>query len=161
MSRRKITNQEWARVVDRVANGESYQAAREWAAHEFGAPITLRSVISACTARRDDIGRENKGRVREALGRTIPSDLDTLEWSARRIRAIAKDAAREGLRETELRAHEQLRKTIDTRLHYAGVDQPDAKAEAEASPRRAAELVRESFGVVGPKPEDLSDAGPN
>lgn len=145
--------------MDRVAAGDSYEIAATWARATYGVDVTVRSVRSATLARRSDVdvGGENRRTVRATLAGDLPSDLDTLDELVRRSRRIARDAQRRGDFKLALRAIEGSRKALHSKLHFAGADQPDAKAEADASPRHAAELVREAFGLVGPRATDVTN----
>lgn len=143
---------EWIAITDRVAAGESYEAATQWARTTLGVNVTVRSVMHATAARRGDVDARTV--ARRELATDLPSDLDALDDIAKRVRKIARRAERDGAIETALKACDIERRVLHSKLHFAGVDQPDVKAEAEASPRKAAELVREAFGLVGPKADD-------
>lgn len=132
----RIPTEKHAEILRRAATGESSDAIAAWLTLE-GIEVTGRSIRKMLEKRRTERADVTKAIVRDELGKTLTADLSEMDDLLRRARAI-EDAVAPGVDEDgrptkgdpalALKAIEQQRKIIDTRLHYSGAGEPDAGA---------------------------------
>lgn len=166
MSASSIPPERHALVVELHGRGLTGQAIAQHLADKCGVKVSASAVARFLLSVRRERGEALKDVVRTKLAPTVLTDIERLDKHIAlvdvliergRLRAESGDA--EDLASC-LKAIEQSRKLIDTKLHYAGLDQPDAHNEEDAAIERVArqlDRLAESSGAGG----DAAAAGPD
>lgn len=128
-------------ILRRAGSGESAAQIAAWLATE-GIKVSDRAVRKLLERVRTERADATKAVVREQLQQEALGDVAHLEAARLRAAEIEKAAGEIAqapdldpklkLRAltTQLDAIEAQRKIVDTKLHYAGADEPDAAAQA-------------------------------
>jgi hypothetical protein len=120
----KITPAVEPEILAKAALGWPTRKIAEWLGTEHGIRVSFQAVAQMLEKTRDERADIAKTVVREKLAAQLCPDLDILgKWLAK-LDAVAEDL---GVSDPELllKYVEQIRKIIDTKLHYSGADTPD------------------------------------
>lgn len=157
----------WPDVLEQNANGWSTRKIADWLGHAHGVKVSHHSVAELLKNQRQQREEITKALVRERLGRRLTLDLDALEAEGKRVRKVSKllfaavDDGNLDQAPAYLKAAEQHRKLIETKLKFAGADTPDdslsALADAERRfldklARAAGQAERGAEGEAGAEP---------
>jgi hypothetical protein len=119
-------------LLAKAASGHTTRQLSAWLLEAHAVDASHAAVARLLAKHRDARADIAKSVVRENLARTLTTDLDVLAKHVAKLDALA-DRSADGEPEFYLKAVEQLRKLVDTRLHYAGADQPDTQSDELAS----------------------------
>jgi hypothetical protein len=164
-SRSSIPEVLWPEILEQSGNGWSTRKIADWLNQVHS--LTHHAVAALLKAQRQQREETSKAIVRERLGKTVLLDLQALEREGVRVRKVCKllfGAIDDGDLEHAipyLKAAEQHRKLIETKLRFAGADTPDDRnAELAAA---AAEVARRLGAEPPPDAEGGGDspAGPD
>jgi hypothetical protein len=174
-SRSSIPEALWPEVLEQSANGWATRKIADWLGQVHGVKVAHNAVADLLKKLRQQREEISKAIVREKLGKTVLLDLQALEKEGQRVRKVAKllyNALSEDDLEQAipyLKAAEQHRKLIETKLKFAGADSPDdrnaelAAAAAEVARRLGAQPAAEEEDGGDPPPgsDDEGASGPS
>lgn len=162
----KIPPDREADILAKAGEGWSHQRITDWLAQEHGVRVSRVAVTKLLGRLQSERADTAKAVVREKLAAQLGPGLDVLAAQTEKVRRLANRLyARAKTNQKAvspfLKAVEQLRKNVDTQLHYSGADTPDdslsALADAERRfldklARAAGQAERGAEGEAGAEP---------
>lgn len=143
-------------VLQKAGSGKGSAEIAKALQTEHGLTVSPKTVERLLRRIRKSRAEVTKAVVREALAPGLSRDIQRLEQLVRktlkRLGGAADDLA-------YCKLVEQVRKLIDTKLHYAGADQPDDSGMT-ADVAKARALANQFFGgAVSPDGNGLRESG--
>lgn len=119
----KITENLAPLVLQKAADGVSVRGLSDWLQAEHKVSLSAAAISRWLKKRREERADIAKSVAREALSKTVVSDIDRLEVIRRQV---AKKASKlDAIYVTEWVKLKELEvRIIDRKLHYAGADEP-------------------------------------
>lgn len=133
-------------VITKAGQGLTTRELSAWLLSEHKVKASHVAVANLLARTRTERADAAKAIVRTELAKTLPTDLAIITKHILRLDRIADEC-------TDLveyrRNVEQLRKLIDTKLHYSGADQPDeSMAEIAAIGQRVASRLAAQIAEI-------------